>query len=230
MDITRTDVGTRPPQALIDLAARVRALAAVMIRIDSREEELDAVRAEIDALTTRLSSIARTGDTPRVLNSIEPGDEDMRPYYPASAETWHCNPIFPPLDVVVDGNRVSGTLHLGLEFEGPPGCIHGGVVSLIFDQLLGHANGANGTYGMTAELKVTYHRPTPLFTDLAFEAQVKRVEGRKIVTEGTITLDGEPTASAVGLFINPASAKSPMVSKIRSDQVDRLRTRDSRGD
>jgi len=222
MDATTIEIGTKPPAALLELANSVRKLAATMIRIDSNESELRRVQAEVEVLTERLETIARKGSDPRILSSIEPGENDMRPYYPASAATWHCNPIFPPLDVEVEGNIVRGTLNLDLAYEGPPGCIHGGVVALIFDQLLGHANGANGTYGMTADLKVSYHRPTPLFRDLSFEAQVKHVDSRKITTEGAILLDGAPTASAVGLFIDPAFETSPLLPHISDDQVDQL--------
>lgn len=223
MDFKTIDIGTQPSRELLELAESIRRLAAKMVRIDSGEEELRAARTKIDAMAEQFEVIARKGNDPRILASIEPGESDMRPYYPASAATWHCNPIFPPLEVEVDGNLVRGSLNLGLEYEGPPGCIHGGVVSLIFDQLLGHANGANGTYGMTVELKVSYHRPTPLGTDLEFEAQVKNVDGRKITTEGVIMQAGERTASAVGLFVNPVFETSPMLSHLGDEQVVRIR-------
>ncbi len=217
------EVGTKPPPALLDLAVSVRGLAARMVRIDSGDEILGEVRAQIESLGERLEGIARKGTNPRVLSSIDPGPEDLRPYYPSDAGTWHCNPIFPPLDLEVSGNLVRGSLNLDLAYEGPPGCIHGGVVSLIFDQLLGHANGVNGTWGMTAELKVAYHRPTPLFTDLEFEAQVKRVEDRKVTTEGWLACNGERTASAVGLFIRPVFDSERIFSLLGDEQARRLR-------
>ena len=230
MEISTLDVGTSPPEGLVELAESVRGLAAEMIRIDSGTETLAAVRSEIDDLTRRLASIARKGDDPRILASVEPGVDDLRPYYPANALTWHCNPAFPPLRVEVEGNLVRGTMNLDLVYEGPPGCVHGGVVSLIFDQLLGHANGANGTYGMTAELKVTYHRPTPLFAELEFEAQVKQVEGRKVVTEGWISSGGERTASAVGLFVLPTYGAENTLSHISDEQVERIRVYREQGE
>ncbi len=196
-------VGTAPTSQLLDLAHSVRSFAAQMVRVDGHEEQVEAVRAELDRLTGELVKIARPGDTPQVLPSMDADHEDHRPYYPASGDTWHANPVFPPLEIETEGNVVRGSLELGLEYEGPPDCIHGGVVSMIFDQLLGHANGANGTYGMTAKLEVSYHVPTPLYTALDFEAQVKHVDGRKITTEGWIAANGTKTASAVGLFVRP---------------------------
>ncbi len=225
----RFEVGTKPSPALLDLAASVRSLAARMVRIDSGDETLCEVRAQIESLGERLEGIARKGANPRVLSSIDPGPEDLRPYYPSDAGTWHCNPVFPPLEVEVAGDLVRGKLNLDLAYEGPPGCIHGGVVALIFDQLLGHANGVNGTWGMTAELKIAYHRPTPLFTELEFEAQVKHVEDRKVTTEGWLACDGERTASAVGLFIRPIFDSERAFSMLGEEQVDRIRERRAAG-
>jgi acyl-coenzyme A thioesterase PaaI-like protein len=223
------EVGTKPPPALLDLAASVRGLAARMVRIDSGGEVLGEVRAQIESLGERLEGIARKGADPRVLSSIEPGPEDLRPYYPSDAATWHCNPVFPPLEVEVSGHVVHGHLNLDLAYEGPPGCIHGGVVSLIFDQLLGHANGVYGTWGMTAELKVAYHRPTPLFTDLEFEAQVERVEDRKVTTRGWLACNGERTASAVGLFIRPVFDSERTSLLLGDEQVARIRAHRAEG-
>ena len=33
-----------------------------------------------------------------------------------------------------------GTVHFGVTFEGPPGCVHGGYVAHFFDQVLGQHN------------------------------------------------------------------------------------------
>jgi len=54
---------------------------------------------------------------------------------------------------------------------------------------------------MTGTLTIRYRRPTPLLTELTFEAYVDRVEGRKIFTHGTLSANGRLTAEAEGLFI-----------------------------
>jgi len=198
-------VGTTPSQSLLALARSVRSFVAQMVRVDGAEAAVDSIRADVERLTTRIQRIAHPGETPRLTPLMDASAGDLRPYYPASASTWHANPVFPPLEVATEGPLVQGTLELGIEYEGPPGCIHGGVVSLIFDQLLGHANIANGTPGMTARLEVSYHAPTPLFTPLEFEARVEQVDGRKITTAGWIAAGGTRTASAVGLFVAPQS-------------------------
>ena len=45
-------------------------------------------------------------------------------------------------------------------------------------------------------------KPTPLDTDLRFEATVQRVEGRKIFAEGRLYNGDVLTAEAEGLFIS----------------------------
>ncbi|MBW2723826.1 MAG: hypothetical protein JRE71_05515 [Deltaproteobacteria bacterium] len=82
---------------------------------------------------------------------------------------------------------------------------------------------------MTAELKVAYHRPTPLFTDLEFEAQVERVEDRKVTTRGWLACNGKRTASAVGLFIRPVFDSERTSWLLGDEQVARIRAHRAEG-
>ncbi len=111
------------------------------------------------------------------------------------------NPLSPPLRVEIEGDRVLANVHFGNAYEGPPGCVHGGYVAAIFDELLGATQTLSGTAGMTARLIVNYRRPTPLRTDLVVEGRLVRVDGRKVFVEGRCTVDDEVTADAEGLFI-----------------------------
>ena len=63
------------------------------------------------------------------------------------------------------------------------------------------AQSLTGNPGMTGTLTIRYRRPTPLLTELVFQAYVDRVEGRKIFTHGTLSANGVLTAEAEGLFI-----------------------------
>lgn len=111
------------------------------------------------------------------------------------------NPLSPPLRVEIEGDRVVAHVHFGAAYEGPPGCVHGGYVAAVFDELLGATQTLSGTAGMTARLIVNYRRPTPLRTDLVMEGRLVRVDGRKVFVEGTCRADGEVTAEAEGLFV-----------------------------
>jgi hypothetical protein len=74
---------------------------------------------------------------------------------------------------------------------------------LAFDEMLGMANIASGHPGMTGTLTVRYRRPTPLYNEVAFEAWVVKVEGRRIATRGTLSYDDVLCAECDGLFVQP---------------------------
>jgi acyl-coenzyme A thioesterase PaaI-like protein len=98
--------------------------------------------------------------------------------------------------------EVSATVTYGDAYEGPPGCLHGGFIAAIFDEVLGLAQALSGAPGMTGRLEVTYRSPTPLNTELRIIGRLDAVEGRKILTSGEL-YDGERLcAEARGTFIS----------------------------
>jgi acyl-coenzyme A thioesterase PaaI-like protein len=111
------------------------------------------------------------------------------------------NPLAPPIHVDVEGEVLVGRARCGSAYEGPPGCVHGGVVAAAFDDVLGLTQSMSGQMGMTARLTVRYRRPTPLHTDLRFEGRLDTVSGRKVLTSGSLFAAGQLTAQATGLFV-----------------------------
>lgn len=111
------------------------------------------------------------------------------------------NPLSPPVRLRFDRGRVVGEVTFGSAYEGPPGCVHGGYVAAVFDEMLGSAQALAGAQGMTAYLHVDYRSPTPLHKALALEAWPDRREGRKTWCRGTIHADGHLTAECEALFI-----------------------------
>lgn len=116
------------------------------------------------------------------------------------------NALAAPMAVTVmqdgDAQVVEGRVTFGVAYEGPPGCVHGGMVALYFDELLGVAQATSGNPGMTANLSVDFHAPTPLGVELVFTGRVDRIEGRKIFTRGTLHHGDTLCASAEGLFVS----------------------------
>ena len=88
----------------------------------------------------------------------------------------------------------------GPAYEGPPGHVHGGLISAMFDELLGFAQLSPG---FTAYLHVNYRKPTPLNAELHLLAWVESVERRKRIVKGECYLDGQLLTDAEGLFIAP---------------------------
>jgi acyl-coenzyme A thioesterase PaaI-like protein len=118
-----------------------------------------------------------------------------------SLVTGTANAVAPPVRIVVEDEEVRGTFRLGKRHEGAPGLAHGGIVSLVLDHALGEAALAKGVGGMTVELDVRFLAPTRLDADLEVRARVTEVDGKKVRIGGTISQDGEPTATATALFI-----------------------------
>ncbi len=115
------------------------------------------------------------------------------------------NPLSPPLILdydVSDDHRLRGVVNFGPAYEGPPGCVHGGYVAAVFDELLGATQSLSGTAGMTAHLGVDYRSPTPLGEDLEMFGWVDRTDGRKIWTSATIHAGERLCAEATALFLS----------------------------
>ena len=122
-------------------------------------------------------------------------------FFPYSAIIGPLNPVAPPAELRWDGERILGTATFGPAYVGPPGMVHGGIVALLFDEILGAANVCEGAGGFTGTLTVRYEAPTPLGSELELEGWVESIDGRKILSKGTISHDGTVTARAEGIFI-----------------------------
>ena len=103
----------------------------------------------------------------------------------------------------IDGgpSEIRATAWFDYPYEGPPSCVHGGVIAATFDEILGAANMVSGNPGMTGTLTVRYRKPTPLRTDLRLEARFLERDGRKIRTWAGMYHGDVLTAEADGLFI-----------------------------
>jgi acyl-coenzyme A thioesterase PaaI-like protein len=113
------------------------------------------------------------------------------------------NPLAPPITIGQSGERSAiASVNFGSAYEGPPGSVHGGFVAAAFDEVLGYVQSLGGSPGMTGTLSVRYRKPTPLHEELIIKAELLRIEGRKIFTEGRIYSDDVITAEAQGLFIS----------------------------
>lgn len=163
-----------------------------------------------DNSTVAMSEVAdRLNAVADHLNEHAPGlDERMVDMWAGEGVTRHDpvtgpeNAVAPPLRLAgnEDGS-IEGVATLGMQYQGPPGYVHGGVSALLLDHALGVANAWGGASGMTAELTVRYHRTTPLFQPLTVSARQVSVDGRKIRAAGAISAGGERYVSADGLFI-----------------------------
>lgn len=191
------------------LTEAVRGLVDATIRTEVDEEEIRAAQAEIEAITERLRKAQMPGAF-----GVRFRADGSRGRNWGNAVTGLRNPIAPPLHVQSDGQgRAWSDFHLGAAYEGPPGLVHGGVISLMLDQVLGHAVSTSGLPGMTGTLTIRYRKGTPL-GDLRCEAWVDRRDGIKTWGRGHILdPEGEVTAEAEGLFILPRWARERLAEQ-----------------
>ncbi len=93
-------------------------------------------------------------------------------------------------------------------FQGFDGVTHGGTVGAILDDAMWWAiYRTRGVATMTAEMKVRYHAPVPVETDLLVTARVDSHRGRLHRTSATICRNeeggGAPLAEAEGAYLSP---------------------------
>jgi acyl-coenzyme A thioesterase PaaI-like protein len=159
-------------------------------------ERLGEVADELEKEAGSVKRLRRQPDP-----SVHPQD-----FFPTSPLIGYANPISPPVGVwavpgEVGQREIRGRVTFGYPFEGPPTCVHGGVIAALFDELLGSANIIGQRAGMTGTLTVRYRKPTPLLAPLDLVARLTGTERRKIFAWGGIYHDGELTAEADGIFV-----------------------------
>jgi acyl-coenzyme A thioesterase PaaI-like protein len=184
-----------------DLTQAVRGLVDATIRTLVDDDEIRAAQAEVEAITERLRKDQLDGAYGVRFGTSGRG----RPW--GNTVVGVRNAAAPPLVIEHDDTgNVWSDFHLGAAYEGPPGLVHGGVASMILDQMLGESAGAGGKPGMTATLTLTYKKGTPL-GDLRAEAWIDRSEGIKTWAKGHLIGPEGVTVEAEGLFILPKWAR-----------------------
>jgi len=167
-------------------AAIARRISSLVLQMEAPSEIVAELAAVLERAEAELARRAPADPRPRVGDA---SDSDGRVYLDHSRDIGAYNPAFPVYAVEVDGSRASGSVAFPVLYEGPPGLVHGGFLSVFFDQVIQHHNCALDQTGKTTRLDVRYLAPTPLLRELRFEIE-RRVEERRI--ESTARLyDGE---------------------------------------
>lgn len=114
------------------------------------------------------------------------------------------NPLGLPfqLHIEPDGDAADAQVIPSSLWEGPPGHVHGGVLSWLFDLVLGMLVQSGGTRSVTATLTVDYLLPTPITEALEVKASLTSRQGRTTYAEATISSGGRVTARATGRFVD----------------------------
>ncbi|KAF5866613.1 hypothetical protein ETB97_010706 [Aspergillus alliaceus] len=113
--------------------------------------------------------------------------------------------------------RVIAVFHIGKQLCGHPGFVHGGLLSVMFDEAFARcvsASFASGL-GMTANLNVDFRKPAVPDRVYVLRAETVKVEGRKAWVEGSLNSlpaageESDPVlvAEARALFVEPKFAE-----------------------
>ena len=185
------------------LSKNIKSILQLLPRVDISESELSDIADQLGAIASRIEKYPQR-DMSSIRRRCSVGQaslEDIYDLFDFDPLVGRSNPMCPELAYRVVGETVYATGNLGVGYQGPPDHIHGGVIASMFDAVLSRAEQVTGSLGFTGKLSVRYLKPTPLLTDIHFEAKAERKSGRRTVVKGTLSVDGEVTAEASSLMI-----------------------------
>lgn len=101
-----------------------------------------------------------------------------------------------------EARRIRGAFRLGAEYQGGGGFIHGGIIALVLDEVMGKVNRFRGVRAVTAELTVEYLKPVPIDEELVVEGYEVERDGRNLHYAGEIrNRAGKVLARGRGRFV-----------------------------
>ena len=211
----------RPEDPQQRLANAIRPIIALNVAAELDDQALNEAAEAMEAIAGRLSALAGTRRT-RNQPDLARAAQD---FFPTSPVIGLANPVAPPVRVAVvegaDGRpEIAGQANFGFPYEGPPTCVHGGVIAELLDEVLGAANIVAEHPAMTGTLTVRYRKPTPLNTDLRVEARFVRSEGRKVYAWGGVYAGDVLTAEADGIFIEVVPVQMLDIAESNIDSAD----------
>jgi acyl-coenzyme A thioesterase PaaI-like protein len=178
----------------------VRRLIQAAIQSGADEAAISEAQELVDAAVEKLGG---TGDGEQVRLAVS-----GRPVVWGNPVTGFRNAIAPPLLIHEDPDGLWWSeFELGEQYQGPPGWVHGGVLALVLDQLLGEVASDGLTKPLfTGTITLRYLRGTPLGR-LRAEAAIERTDGYKTFVSGHMSDSEGKTVEAEGIFIKPAWAR-----------------------
>jgi len=97
-----------------------------------------------------------------------------------------------------------------IQWEGPRGIVHGGIVTTLLDEAMAKATAAAGCKTMTADLRVRFHRYAKIGEVLQIRGWIVKYRKRLIETEATVMApDGSERAHAWARFLVVTKSRAP---------------------
>ena len=188
------------------LAGAMRLVIERLVPSNAPEDELRRAADGLERYAEALQAHPRLKNIHGFAESANAGD--VGAFFDQSPFLGLANPLAPPITIGRAGeHKAVAKVKFGSAYEGAPGCVHGGFVAGAFDEVLGFVQSLSGKGGMTGTLTIRFTNPTPLHTELFFDAEIERIEGRKIFTVGHLFAGDVMTAEAHGIFISVDETK-----------------------
>lgn len=172
-------------------------------------EMVDQLRLLLDRLTAAVpptglvQEIAKAaeGFSARLLSHEVPEEEQVAGRL--SSIPGRGQLLSPAYDIDHVGDQsMTGRVRFGRRYLGSNGAVHGGVIPLVFDEVLGRLAIVGGRpRSRTAFLHVDYRSITPVDEDLQLEGWIEREEGRKHFLRGVLRHGDRVCAEAKALFV-----------------------------
>lgn len=180
--------GEAPLAQTIAAAGAIRRLSSLLLSLEHAHPTVDEILAQIGDWEDELSAAVPLDSAPRIGAD---DDGSRRVYLDHATDIGAFNPCFPEYRFDhLDGEIAAGRVTFPLVYEGPPGLVHGGFLSVFFDCVIQHQNCVTGLSGKTRSLNVRFRRPTPVLTELRFDIARSEVD-RGITSTARLLLDDE---------------------------------------
>ncbi len=207
------------PAAKRELAAALRDLLEALPWADLPAE--DALRFAAEVRGAHAAALACQFDRSEIEGN-DAGYGGMTNFVERSPIVGLSNPLAPPFEITIDHDARVATAHgrFGAAFEGGPGVVHGGFLAAVIDEVLGSATLFAGTPGVTGELTVRYHAPTPIHVPIVVTGRLEERNGRRLTMTAEVLAAGERTSTAKGLFIAVDGAHFAKLDEARRARSD----------
>lgn len=139
--------------------------------------------------------------------------KSLQEIYAPQSRCFGCGPANPhglKLQTTIDGDQVVATWQPQAHHEIIPGVLNGGIIGTLLDcfcnwtaaYALMQRDGLDQVPPtVTAEYKITMHKPTPTDRPLDLRGEVVKLGERSVQTRGVILADGKTTATCEATFV-----------------------------
>jgi len=195
-------------EALQGAVAGVRQLISHLRKTTAPRELLQSLEREIASLNERIAPYDYEGPYAQrclIMRGMDHTRDTDIPaeFFPYSPVIGPLNAIAAPIAFDFDGEEVHAEHVFDAPYNGPPTAVHGGIIALVFDELLGSLGALRDIGGFTGTLSIRYCSLTPIGKPIQMRSWIDHSEGRKTFIKGSMHVGDRLCAEAEGVFIQP---------------------------